>query len=51
MSEAYAWEKNLTQTTAFCRLDFCYQTSKIVARASMLESFRYEDQSKYDYEI
>jgi len=51
MNKADAWEENLKQTTAFCRLDVCYQASKIVARASILESFRFEDENKYEYEI
>ena len=51
MNKADAWEENLTQTTAFCGLDTCYQTSKTVARESILESLRFEDESKYEYEI
>ena len=51
MNEVDAWEENLTQTTAFCALDTCYQTSKTVARASVLESLKYEDENQYEYEI
>ena len=51
MNKADSWEESLTQTTAFRGLDLCYQAPKIVARASILESFKFEDENKYEYEI